>query len=528
MAILAKLQERHPAPATALSIENLVPPAGSPPFQLSLDPNEFNLAKVLLALPKGSAPGLDGWRFEFLRLVAASASCCFSLLIVVNLMLQGGIPDDAVPPLANCRLIPLKKGDNDVRPIAIASCLRRLVARVVCYRSSRAFQAFFQPIQFGVAVAGGTEAIIHYARAHLQKNPDHCLIQVDIKNAFNEISRQAFFAVLLSAFPGLFPFVKLFYGIEGGLFIDDIVSIASREGVQQGDPLGPFLFCLGIQAILADLTVSHPECKILAYMDDISILGPPAAALRVFHDLQTGCVPVGLRVNPDKCVIFSRTQNLVGLDVGSTPVVDMESSCIKVLGVPLGEDAACGQWLLDRTNQIIATSKCLENLVSLQHRWLLFKCCISQSFTFFLRTCPRQVLFSGAGDDCKPALVWRNSLLDWLQKAAQSDVWTPGSVEQVFLPAAFGGLGFIDPIQAADAAFYGSWCLVGSLLQKFDPGLVTHSLEAAGNGPLRDVFSAFQRLKDEIRLDLLSPSDELPSPQSVIESPILFAQARAM
>ncbi|MDP3213170.1 MAG: reverse transcriptase family protein [Deltaproteobacteria bacterium] len=525
--VLTKLRERHPAPRTDLSLDEIAPPIDTRCFQLSMDPEEFNFPRFLLDLPKGSAPGLDGWRFEHLRVLAGRGDCCFMLLHSLNMILKGRLPEGAVECFANCRLIPLKKGEDDVRPIAIASCLRRLTSRLVCSKNAADFQAYFKPVQFGVAIRGGAEAIIHYTRAHLKREPDHCLVQVDIKNAFNQVSRQSFFETLAQDFPSLFRYAKCFYGIEGQLFINDDTCIASREGVQQGDPLGPFLFCLAMHPVLSELTASHPQCKVLAYMDDISILGPPAAAFRVFEDLKTLCAGVGLQVNPNKCVVFSRPLEGLGVDFGATPVVDLESGCIKVLGAPIGEVSACGSWLLDRTKEIIEASKCLAKLDSLQERWLLFKLCVAQSFTFFMRTCPMEVLGSGLSEESRPVSVWRTFLLEWLRREALIDTWLPGSQEQVFLPAILGGLGFVDPSHGADAAYYGSWCLVGSMLHEFDPALIAHALESAGNGPLRDVFSAYQRLNDGIRPEILAAADQLPTPESVIEGPCLYVQSRA-
>ena len=52
--------------------------------------------------------------------------------------------------------------------------------------------------------------------------------------------------------------------------------ISSQEGVQQGDPLGPLIFCLTIHTTLLSLKSE----SIIGYMDDIMIDGPVASVTR--------------------------------------------------------------------------------------------------------------------------------------------------------------------------------------------------------------------------------------------------------
>ena len=49
--------------------------------------------------------------------------------------------------------------------------------------------------------------------------------------------------------------------------------------MHQGDPLGPALFLLVIHPILNDVQAENLEVVILAYLDDVMILGPPLDVL---------------------------------------------------------------------------------------------------------------------------------------------------------------------------------------------------------------------------------------------------------
>ena len=63
--------------------------------------------------------------------------------------------------------------------------------------------------------------------------------------------------------PELLPLVLSAYGLPSSLFFSEVV-IQSSEGVQQGNPLGPLLFCLTTHNMVQQL---HSELN-LFYLDD--------------------------------------------------------------------------------------------------------------------------------------------------------------------------------------------------------------------------------------------------------------------
>ena len=73
-----------------------------------------------------------------------------------------------------------------------------------------------------------------------------------------------------------------------------------EEGVQQGDPLGPFLFSLGIQDLIKD-------CKSefnVWYLDDGTIAGDMKTVLEDATKITNIFSTHGLEVNPTKSEIF--------------------------------------------------------------------------------------------------------------------------------------------------------------------------------------------------------------------------------
>ena len=68
--------------------------------------------------------------------------------------------------------------------------------------------------------------------------------------------------------PTLLPFVHSAYSSPSSLFWDGR-SLLSAEGVQQGDPLGPLLFCLTLYQLHS--RVKSEFCVL--YLDDVTLGG---------------------------------------------------------------------------------------------------------------------------------------------------------------------------------------------------------------------------------------------------------------
>lgn len=104
------------------------------------------------------------------------------------------MPHHLMKWLAGAPLTPLCKRDGGVRPVAVGETIRRIVSSLLMRRVSTQAQEFLEPIQVRVATGGGTEAIVHatwlLANRFGQDN-SRAVLQVDLRNAFNLVNRQA-------------------------------------------------------------------------------------------------------------------------------------------------------------------------------------------------------------------------------------------------------------------------------------------------------------------------------------------------
>ncbi|KAL0215139.1 hypothetical protein P9112_007323 [Eukaryota sp. TZLM1-RC] len=131
-------------------------------------------------------------------------------------------------------------------------------------------------------------------------------MSLDFSNAFNSLSRRIIHGALLQYMPEIMPYFPSTYSTYSNLHFDNCI-LSSSSGVKQGDPLGPLLFCLAIHPILLQIQEMFPPLKMIAYMDDVVLIGDlniVKQATVCFKELFT---KIGLRLNLLKCVLLSNS-----------------------------------------------------------------------------------------------------------------------------------------------------------------------------------------------------------------------------
>ena len=140
----------------------------------------------------------------------------------------------------------------DFRPIAVGETLRRLTGKCLCALVKEKASDFFQPLQLGVSCTLGSEKIIHGLRRCMDEHwdsDDFVVLKIDMKNAFNLVSRQALLDECATFFPELLLWASWCYGSHPLLW-HSLGQLSSEAGVQQGDPLGPLFFALVLHKVV--------------------------------------------------------------------------------------------------------------------------------------------------------------------------------------------------------------------------------------------------------------------------------------
>lgn len=81
------------------------------------------------------------------------------------------IPERLRPFFFGARLTPIRKKDGGVRPIAIGTIFHKLVSSAIMSHLKEELMVFFPPVQFGVAIPGGAENVVHGVRNCLFNDP---------------------------------------------------------------------------------------------------------------------------------------------------------------------------------------------------------------------------------------------------------------------------------------------------------------------------------------------------------------------
>ena len=346
--VVERLRQLHPPDIAPLPGVSFVAPSSA------LCESDGAVSELLLAALRsfspGSASGPSGLGPQHLQDLLkerdhVSVSACLGALAEFCAFCGAGdLPLRAARWLCVSRLVPLQKKDGGVRPIAVGETLRRLVAKFLSmHPETVAVGRGLHPVQLGVGASGACESLAIGMQEVLNHPPSSepwVAVAVDISNAFNTLSRAAIVAGVKEFAPHLEPWTALTLGQETPLLLGES-SIPSRRGTQQGDPLGPILFCLGIHRAVSSL----PACGLWWnrwYFDDGCIVGPPLAVERAVSVLMPALARLGCEVNVTKSLVWGPGSSYIRSDSPRFPTllslaqVDFSpDSGLLVLGVPV-------------------------------------------------------------------------------------------------------------------------------------------------------------------------------------------------
>ena len=280
-----------------------------------------------------------------------------------------------------------------MRPVAISSSIRRLVASAVCRQYAPDFAAdFLSTLQFGVATPGGVEQLVKSLEIHLQQNQDWCVLKTDFSNAFNSVDREFAIRQLKTFYPGLFPFVASCYRGPGPLFFGSgsfAATLYSQNGIHQGDPLGPLLFSLAIEPIIAQVNRELGSNVSPAFLDDLFLVGLAAAVLEVLSNLREWGSKISLNLRIDNCQLYLKPghhlpTNRQGLTVNREGLI--------ILGTPIGSDKFIQESCLTQVHESQLLLDKICELPNIQSAFLMLRYCATGSLAHLNRSVPPHLL----------------------------------------------------------------------------------------------------------------------------------------
>ena len=365
------------------------------------------VANCLKSFPKGSAPGLDGYRAEHLMDATNSVqnknmSDVFKDLL--NLIIAGKIHPEAREWFAGGKLCALSKDDGGVRPICMGSVIGRLCSKIICRMYQDNFSSFLAPCQVGVGVKSGVEILIHEVDLLFRAGKtveDLVLLKIDFRNAFNMVDRQTFLDCIHKNFPELYNFVASMYGVDAKLLFYGR-TIHSEEGTRQGDPLGPVLFAVALKIVTDKLVENVPDLMLNRwYLDDGYVAGKVKKVAKSLKVINKAAKKVGLELRTSKSVLFYPSGTESKRDLFPTDI-KVKLDGINVLGAPIGSEQFISEFFALQYAELRSLLKRLEgassDLGTHATFTLLTKCISFSKMVFHARTVHPSLLIKHASN----------------------------------------------------------------------------------------------------------------------------------
>jgi hypothetical protein len=218
---------------------------------------------------------------------------------------MGRAPHGAHLALASAKITPLAKPGRKVRPIAIGIILRRLTTKTAAKVWGERIAAVCKPHQYGVDEPGGAEKLHKLVTAHLQIHKGDGCLSVDVANAFNSAGREEALTEAQESLPGFAPWLAVWSCDSPThycpLASGDVLTQLVQSGFDQGCAMSK-AFALTIRRALnrteAAMKAVDPNAQLVAYMDDITLLGSPGALAGGFEVLRDELLKLKLKLEP--------------------------------------------------------------------------------------------------------------------------------------------------------------------------------------------------------------------------------------
>ena len=190
--------------------------------------------------------------------------------------------------------------------------------------------------------------------------------------------------------PQLLPFVTWAYSNPSRLWVNgappDAPPLWSMAGVRQGDPLGPLLFALVLQAVLLKVRSDHPDAPALAYLDDGTIMARVDAGVAACRTFIAECAPHNLFPANHKCLTYSRTPALAASAAEALQFTHSADGVV-VVGTPIGSDEFVRAHASSKADKAIELTGIMLDLpLAAQDKMLLLRMSLSRRLAHLTRT----------------------------------------------------------------------------------------------------------------------------------------------
>lgn len=357
------------------------------------------------------------------------------------------IPSDSMDAFWACRLVPLMKEDDGVRPVGIGETLRRIVGKCVIKTLGTEVQMAAGTLQTCAGVESGIEAAIHAMAKTFQEDSCEAVILVDADNAFNRLNRKVALHNIERSCPLLHQFLSNSYKTPSKLHLGDGTHILSKEGVTQGDNLAMAKYAVGTKNLIESLKRVNSETLQVWFADDSAGAGNLVGLKGWWDHLNLFGPAYGYFPKPSKTYLIlkrpdllEKARELFGEEIKIT------TDGKRHIGAVIGTKEFKEEYVRDKIEKWIKDVTQLAEIARDEPQVALsaFNTGLSQRWKFVQRTIPEishlfEPLESVIRSELIPALCGRE--ISDLERRIFS------------LPYRYGGLGILNPITTAEREY---------------------------------------------------------------------------
>ncbi|CAK0900349.1 unnamed protein product, partial [Prorocentrum cordatum] len=252
---------------------------GGAPMLDSPDDDDFQkaVAQELREASPHAAAGRDGSRATHWQVGSGDAHVERLLASTLKHWLDGEAPAELDDIFSRQTLFVLRKSNGGVLPIAVGAFLGRLALRALLRCKRQEVQDTVSSMQFALGRAGGADAAFKALNVAAASGNCKAVLSLDIKNAYGTVRRRAAQEAVWARAPWM------------SSLIDRLLTATTRNAYDTAD---------------GDTIWVEQGTGLVAYADDLYIVGP-AANLAASHDvLATELARVGLQFAPEKTKVW--------------------------------------------------------------------------------------------------------------------------------------------------------------------------------------------------------------------------------
>jgi hypothetical protein len=346
----------------------------------------------------------------------------------------------------------------------IGEVWRRAIAKCVLHVAGTEAKEACGTDQLCAGLEAGVEGAIH-AMQHVwamhAEEEEWGFLLVDARNAFNELNRTAMLWTVRHEWPSGARFAFNCYRHHSTLMIRHNngtgVTIPSREGVTQGDPLAMVLYGLAVLPLVRQLKREFPLVEQPWYADDAAAGGQFSALHKQFRRLQELGPSFGYFAEPSKSFLIVQPQQLDRAKAFFKDMAITVETGHRYLGSYIGDQGPLDVWLRSKVHTWAEAVKALARVAKThpQSAYSALQRALQQEWQFVQRV----VQGCGASFEELKAAIDDQFLPALFDEPLDPDDPTDPRLDLSRLPVKQAGLAIADPTASADENYLSSTVL---------------------------------------------------------------------